>query len=126
MPFWISEDDHHKLVVRLEHLGRKWFKLENEFIYKVPYEAAQLPVSGGAKTDLASVPWRLWWLVASYGRHTRAALLHDALVEKNSPVARMEADRIFFIALEEGRRQSGGSVTRHWLMWLAVSVFGTR
>ena len=125
MPFWRSEDDHRKPVVRLEHLGRKWFKLEDGFLYKIPYEPARYPVSGGARTDLASVPWRLWWLVASYGRHTRAALLHDALVEPQSPVSRMEADRIFFIALEEGRKQSGGRVTRHWLMWLAVSVFGT-
>src|SRR5262245_9192911 len=37
------------------------------------------PTDGGGKTDLASVPPFMWWLVASYGNHTRAALLHDAL-----------------------------------------------
>lgn len=125
MPFWRSATDHRKPPVRLEHVKRKWFKLEDGFLYKVPGEPDIHEVPGGASTDLASVPWRLWWLVASYGRHTRATLLHDALVDPGSPVSRTEADRVFFVALEEGRRQSGGSITRHWLIWLAVSLFGT-
>ena len=123
MPFWRSPTDRREPIIRLEHLGRKWFKLETGFVYKVPYEDVQHAVPDGLLTDLASVPWRLWWLVASYGRHTRASLLHDVLVDDLAD--RVEADRVFFVALEEGRKRRGGSRTRHWLMWLAVSVFGT-
>lgn len=77
------------------------------------------------KTDLASVPWPLWWLVASYGNHTRAALLHDALyVETRKPlVPRKTADRLLLSALRERGEKSGAY--RHWLMWAAVSAFGT-
>jgi len=77
------------------------------------------------KTDLASVPWPLWWLVASYGNHTRAALLHDALyVETSNPdVPRKTADRLLLSALRERGEKSGAY--RHWLMWAAVSAFGT-
>jgi hypothetical protein len=85
-----------------------------------------VPPSDGGKTDLASVPSFMWWLVASYGNHTRAALLHDALyVEKPDvpPVTRPHADRLFLTALREPAQKKG--VFRHWLMWAAVCAFGS-
>lgn len=77
------------------------------------------------ETDLASVPWFMWWLVATYGNHTRAVLLHDALYvdEGPPPVPRPTADRLLLTALREPGQKTG--VFRHWLMWAAVSVFGT-
>jgi hypothetical protein len=83
------------------------------------------PVTGG-RTDLASVPSLFWWLIASYGNHTRASLLHDALYvdEGRPPVPRRTADRLFLTALREPGPQKGGAF-RHWLMWAAVSAFGT-
>jgi len=84
-----------------------------------------VPPDDGGKTDLASVPSVLWWLIASYGNHTRAALLHDALyVDKGvPPVPRKTADRLFLTALREPGQKAGAF--RHWLMWAAVSAFGT-
>src|SRR6185503_10232878 len=58
----------------------------------------------GDPTDLASVPWLLWWLIASYGRHTAAAIVHDTLV-----VDRMTQE------------ESVHNWFRHRLMWAAVS-----
>jgi hypothetical protein len=53
-------------------------------------------------TDLASVPWILRWLVASYGQHTTAALLHDRLVRPGMTLPEgVETDPVFFRALEE-------------------------
>jgi hypothetical protein len=77
------------------------------------------------ETDLASVPWFMWWLIATYGNHTRAALLHDSLYvdEGEPPVPRPAADRLLLMALREPEQATG--VFRHWLMWAAVSVFGT-
>jgi Protein of unknown function (DUF1353) len=77
----------------------------------------------GEPTDLASVPWVLWWLIATYGRHTGAAIVHDTLVvDRMAREERVRADTIFFHALEE----SGNNWLRHRLMWAAVgwAVFG--
>jgi hypothetical protein len=72
----------------------------------------------GDPTDLASVPWVLWWLIATYGRHTGAAIVHDTLVvDRMTRPERVRADTIFFDALEE----SGNNWLRHRLMWAAVS-----
>lgn len=74
----------------------------------------------GAGTDLTSVPSLLWWYVGSYGRHTRAALVHDVLVRSPSyrDKHRRRADQIFLRALAE----SDVPVVRRWLMWTAVSL----
>jgi Protein of unknown function (DUF1353) len=141
----------------LRHETLKWFVLLKSFGYLVPHEdpaggtifivpgadaprARQtqefpsahggkiiLPPHQGGRTDLASVPAFMWWLIASYGNHTRAALLHDALVPEGnevSPVARTDADRLLLAALREPGQQKRGAF-RHWLMWAAASVFGT-
>ncbi|MEY2975692.1 MAG: hypothetical protein RIR49_2112 [Actinomycetota bacterium] len=51
-------------------------------------------------SDLASVPWFLVWLVGRTGRHLRAAIVHDWLIDRlghpGSPVVdRRAADRVF-------------------------------
>ena len=38
-----------------------------------PVRTVVVPPSTGGGTDLASVPSFMWWLIASYGNHTRAA-----------------------------------------------------
>jgi Protein of unknown function (DUF1353) len=107
-------------------------------VYLVPGEDFEVPAQTGpdprvvvppdatGRTDLASVPSLFWWLIASYGNHTRASLLHDALYVDagDPPVSRRTADRLFLTALREPGPQKGGAF-RHWLMWAAVSAFGT-
>lgn len=115
--------------VQLEQLADdptgKHFRVLRGFVYTLPDGSRSFTVPVGMKTDLASVPWGLWWLVASYGRHTRAALVHDALIDE-AVVERKYADFVFLTALEDptvpGPR---GSWTRHQLMWIAVCLFGT-
>lgn len=79
--------------VELKQIGRNTFRLLKPFAYvdtgRARYEIVPDKVGD---TDLASVPWILWWFVASYGRHTRAALVHDQLVDG---INRHEADRVF-------------------------------
>ena len=82
------------------------------------------PAKGSNATDLASVPPFLWGLIASHGRHTAPALLHDQLWwEALNPDKRVwieqrrEADRLFQVAL----REIGTTPLRTAILWAAVS-----
>jgi len=85
----------------------------------------------GMLTDLASVPRFLWGVIASYGRQTLPAILHDQLCYAAAmpglPVPfsrgqRREADGVFRRALE----LSGAGPVRRWLMWSAVRLGGRK
>jgi hypothetical protein len=87
-------------------------------------------VPTGLVTDLASVPMPLWGVVASYGRQTLPAILHDAtsraLADSTRPAsarraARRAADHLFRATL----RETGTGPVRRWLMWAAVRIFGS-
>jgi hypothetical protein len=107
------DDTQFRILVPFKYIDRAG----NE--YDVP---ASDPNDRNDVTDLASVPWMLRWLVASYGQHTTAALLHDRLVRPGmTRDERVKADTVFFRALEE----SGNNWMRHRLMWVAVAVGGT-
>lgn len=80
-------------------------------------------------TDLATVPTILWGVVASYGRQTLPAIIHDQLCvvsrEGGPPSAfthraRREADQVFLETLA----QSGTGPVRRWLMWTGVRFGG--
>ena len=72
-------------------------------------------------TDLASVPMWLWSFIASYGRQSAPAALHDerstVADELDDPrealALRREDDRVFRTAL----REQDVPVLRSWLMW---------
>ncbi|HWL32815.1 MAG TPA: DUF1353 domain-containing protein [Gaiellaceae bacterium] len=85
--------------------------------YAVPPHHLHQPPDKHNSTDLASVPPLLWWFIASHGKHTRPALLHDHLIDLDD-VPDERADRLFRVALEE----SGVHFLRRWLMWAAVSL----
>lgn len=76
---------------------------------------------GTFRTDFASVPGLLTWLVPRTGDFLPAAVLHDALVsgEYVGPrVTREEADEIFRVAMDE----LGTGRVRSRLMWAAASL----
>jgi hypothetical protein len=101
--------------VRLEQVDRKRFLLLRGFTYNDPEgEAHVVTAKGVGRTDLTSVPSILWWFVASYGRQTRAALVHDQLVVE---IERHDADWVFRKALGD----SGIGWARRWLVFTAVS-----
>lgn len=87
-------------------------------------------------TDLASIPGVLWGLIASYGRHTLAVLLHDYLCDwadtkKEVPLERpgtpflrrSVADEVFLQAL---RDPQAGPYANPWfrslVLWTGVSI----
>jgi hypothetical protein len=85
--------------VELEQIDRKRFLLMRGFSYTDPDgERHHVTPEGVGKTDLASLPSILWWFVASYGRQTRAALVHDQLIDQ---IERHDADWVFRRALAD-------------------------
>lgn len=100
---------------RLEQVSKKLFGLLRGFAYTDPDgERHDVTREGVGETDLASVPRIMWWFVASYGRHTRAALVHDQLVDQ---IERHDADWVFRCALVD----SNVGFVRRWLVFAAVS-----
>lgn len=93
--------------------------------YWVPADVADDHPLSGNRTDLASVPAPLRSFIASYGRQSAPAILHDHCREltgrpgTTDALARAEEDdRIFRVAL----RQQKVPLLRAWLMWTFVSV----
>lgn len=105
--------------------GFRWTDPRDGATFEVPpHDVTRSPAERYNSTDLASVPPILWGLVASYGRQTLPAILHDRLVDAvdQSPaegrlVRRRRADAAFRVALEE----QGVTWLRALTMWAAVS-----
>ena len=113
-----KELSNNDAEVLLRQVSPKEFVLEESFRYVAPPHPEVL-VALGDKTDLASVPGFLTWLVPRYGRHTLPALLHDQLcVSGMDPNVREQADA----TLRDAMQATGVPFARRWLMWGAVSL----
>ncbi len=106
----------------LEQIGPKTFRLVESFRYVDATTGDSFlvpdPRWGDLRTDLASVPAVLQWVVPRYGQHTLPAVLHDQLIRGDLTADRERADRIFRDAMGE----QGVPLARRWLMWAAVSL----
>lgn len=129
MPFWKLTDETTPDIL-LKQVSPNAFQLLEGFRYQAPtdeakvytvpaHDTARPPDDPNNSTDLASVPRYLWWFVASHGRQTLPALLHDQLVDDRVQAPRREeADLVFRYAL----RESDVSWLRRRLMWVAVTL----
>ena len=119
-------DGQPLLSIDLRQVGPNKFQLTAPFKYLDPTRANQAHVVPAHNlmdpkdnSDLASVPFVLWWFIASYGHQTAPALLHDHLLKPDPPSSeRREFDRIF----REALRDAGVRLFRRWIMWAGVSV----
>jgi Protein of unknown function (DUF1353) len=76
-------------------------------------------VPAGFRTDFATVPRPVTWLVPRFGAYTLAAILHDWLITEGlraGALTSREADGIFRRVM----REAGVPVLRRWLMWTGV------
>jgi hypothetical protein len=124
MPF-LDADGGPLAGLELRYLGDREFLVEQPFRWVDPRDGVGFDIPAGHATDLASVPAFLWGLVASYGRQTLPAILHDALSDRadDAPAAtgnavRRDADLRFRRALIE----SGVTALRARTMWTAVAL----
>ncbi|MFD1213734.1 DUF1353 domain-containing protein [Arthrobacter sp. GCM10027362] len=79
----------------------------------------------GNSSDLASVPTWMWGLIASYGRQSAPALLHDQRLaetrELPAPVA-LQQRRIYDEEFRQALLETDVAQLRARLMWAAVSA----
>ncbi|MFI6165864.1 DUF1353 domain-containing protein [Nocardia sp. NPDC051052] len=99
----------------VEELDAKFWRVVEPLVYQGSSEEFVIPA--GFRTDFASVPRALVWLVPRYGAYTRAAILHDFLRSSHA-VSIADADGIFRRCL----RELGVAVPRRWMMWAAVRL----
>lgn len=114
----LDSDDEYQPVLR--QIDDEYFQLVEGFRYIGKAGRHEVLPGTLGLTDLTSVPWFLRWFIGKYGRHTRAALLHDHMLE-HSEVDRAAADLAFRTTLEE----LDVGLVRRWIMWAAVTL-GTR
>jgi Protein of unknown function (DUF1353) len=91
--------------------------LVDELVYQGRRDRFVVPA--GFRTDFATVPALVRWLVPRFGTYTLAAILHDWLVTdglRTGEVNARDADGIFRRVM----RESGVPVLRRWLMWAGV------
>jgi hypothetical protein len=106
------------LVVE-EAPDRRW-RLVKPLSYQGRDEPFEVPE--GFETDFASVPRVLWSLIPTYGRYTKAAVLHDYLCRKaaDGEFNRCDADGLF----RRTMRELGVGLARRRMMWAAVRWAG--
>jgi hypothetical protein len=78
-------------------------------------------VPAGFRTDFATVPRVVVWLIPRFGRYTLAAVLHDWLVTeglRTGAVSSRDADGLFRRVM----REQGVPPARRWLMWTGVRL----
>jgi hypothetical protein len=94
---------------------RNWSVL-TAFEYQAKREQYVVPV--GELTDFASVPRPFVWFIPTYGRYTKAAILHDHLCRLSAEgrFDRRDADGVF----RQAMRVLGVPFLRRWIMWAAV------
>jgi hypothetical protein len=113
MPF--SKDSE----VDVKAVDDKNWKLHSELKYVGKWDSFVVPIE--ADTDFASVPRVFVWFLPSYGRYTKAAILHDWLWRHAVPAGNLtlpEADAIFRRAM----RELDVPFLRRWFMWSAVRL----
>jgi hypothetical protein len=96
--------------------AHRW-QLVDDLVYEGRRDRFVVPA--GFRTDFASVPRPVTWLVPRFGAYTLAAILHDWLVTeglRTGVVTARDADGIFRRVM----RESGVPVLRRWLMWAGV------
>lgn len=125
--------------IQLEQVDAKNFTVLRGFRYQNDRKRIRVRVGADESTDLASVPFFLRWFVGTYGKHTRAAILHDHMWRKpsigvqrrasdgtwqtdTSPIHKSEANTLFRIAMADVPKSVAVGPVKRWIMWAAVTL----
>lgn len=134
MPFTDRDGSELQRVPLVYRLGRD-FQVAEPFCWRDPRDSSRVltipahdltqPPGEGNSTDFASVPPFLWGLIASFGKQTLPAVLHDSLTNdaRLAPAdqrlaLRRTADEDFRVSLID----SGVHQLRARVMWASVGM----
>lgn len=104
-----------------QNIGNNYFntpffvKIDNSSLEKKPFTVAQsfhyysnrykklITIPVGFKTDFASVPRLLSWLILPFGKYSKAAIIHDYLIENrvDQDLNFHQINMIFFDAMSD-------------------------
>jgi len=103
-------------TVDVRELDSRHWELLKQFEYVAQKD--HYVISAGQPTDFASVPRIFVWFIPTYGKYTKAAILHDYLCDlaKADKFSRRDADGVF----RQAMRILDVAFLRRWIMWAAV------
>lgn len=114
-PAGLSSPAQHPAFVDAKLAVRRANAVGEEWIVTKVMKYKNFTAPDGSRSDFASVPRFLVWLIPRYGRYTKSAVLHDHLCRSHE-VKRVEADRIF----RESMADLDVAFLRRWLMLAGV------
>jgi len=100
-----------------EAVDGKWFMTVKPFIY-IAESGMRYYITGGTRTDFASVPRIFRSLIARVGKYGKAAVLHDFLCETKF-TSRKKADKL----LLEAMKVLGVGWLKRRIMYLSVRTY---
>ncbi|MGH9409403.1 MAG: DUF1353 domain-containing protein [Vicinamibacterales bacterium] len=96
----------------MRELDARFWAVLRGFTYYAESEVFDVPVD--QRTDFASVPRAFVWFIPTYGRYTKAAVLHDHLCDlsRGGTFHRRDADGVF----RQAMRTLGMPLIRRWMI----------
>jgi len=107
------------LDAQYEREGRSTVVLHSGFEFHDKATGRRIRVPRTYVTDFASIPGMVRGLIESFGRHARAAVIHDWLYAINEG-ERIEADKVAMRAM----RALGVVTWKRWAIYAAIRAFG--
>ncbi|MGB3736293.1 MAG: DUF1353 domain-containing protein [Ilumatobacter sp.] len=113
-----------RTTLHVAHVDQKDWRLTKPLVWEGEWEF--FIIRSDFRTDFASIPKPVRWLLDNAGRNAEAAVLHDAVWRESqrkvgSRVDPWHADGVFRRAL----RQTGAPALTRSLMWFAVRATAT-
>jgi hypothetical protein len=108
-----------RLEIREVNEDNTLWELTTPLVYKGNTQVLVAPI--GLKTNFASVPKMFWSVLAPWGRHMKAAVMHDYFYQTGC-ISRLDADGLFYRMM----RQLGVSWWRRQTMYRMVRLFGSK
>ena len=113
-----------RTTLHVAHVDQKDWRLTKPLVWEGEWE--YFIIRSDFRTDFASIPKPVRWLLDNAGRNAEAAVLHDAVWRESqravgSRVDPWHADGVF----RRGLRQTGAPALTRSLMWFAVRAAAT-